>query len=103
MSQLRAFAARRSLACVRSRCLGNGLVAGDIANLEVSLDDPGAAIFELYLRLDVLRALSGIQRIDEHRIFFCDETAPHLARARELVVVGIELLVQDKKALHLRV
>ena len=47
--------------------------------------------------------LAAVQRVDQHRVLLGDEAAAHLARARELVVVGIELLVQDQEAAHLRV
>ena len=51
----------------------------------------------------MLDALSAVERIDQHAILLRDEAAPHLARAGELVVVGIELLVQDQKPTDLRV
>ena len=64
---------------------------------------PRAAVLELDERLDVLDRRARVERVDQHRVFFGDEAAAHLARARQLVVVGIELLVQDQEAVHLRV
>ena len=46
--------------------------------------------------------LPRVQRVDEHRVLLGDEAAAHLARARELAVVGIELLVQHQEAVDLR-
>ena len=48
-------------------------------------------------------ALPRVQRLDQHRVLLGDEAAAHLARARQLVVVGVELLVQHQEAVDLRV
>src|SRR6187455_3246061 len=61
---------------------------------EVRRDLAGAAVLEPDLRLDVLDRPAAVERVDEHRVLVRDEAAAHLARARQLVVVGIELLVQ---------
>src|SRR4029453_241547 len=63
----------------------------------------GPPVLEAHQCLDVLRLPSSVQRIDQRRIFFRDIAAPHLARTRELVVVGIEFLVQDQEAVNLRI
>ena len=52
---------------------------------------------------DVLDAASGVQRVDQPGVFLRDESAPHLARARQLVIVRVELLVQYQEAAHLRI
>jgi hypothetical protein len=48
-------------------------------------------------------ALPLVQRVDQHRVFFGDELAAHLAGAGQLVVVRVELLVQHQEAVDLRV
>src|SRR5258706_1842541 len=68
---------------------------------EIRGDNAGATILELHLRLDVLHAPACIQRVEQHCVLLRDEAAAHLARARELVVVRIELLVQDEEAVDL--
>ena len=45
--------------------------------------------------------LAAVQRVDQHLVLLGDEAAPHLARARQLAVVGVELLVQDQEAADL--
>ena len=47
-----------------------------------------------------LRAV--VERVDQRRVALGDEAAAHLARARQLAVVGVELLVQDQEAPDLR-
>jgi len=51
----------------------------------------------------VLRRHAAVQRVDQRRVLLGDEVAADLARAGELVVVRIELLVQHQEAVHLRV
>src|SRR6476646_10645322 len=74
-----------------------------VLDAQVGGHQAGAPVLELDERLDVLDRTAGVERIDQHAVFFGDESAPHLARARQLVVVGIELLVQDQEAAHLRI
>src|SRR5450755_2230263 len=69
---------------------------------KVGRNHAAAAILELDQRLDVLHVPVRIQRFDQHAILFGNEVAAHLARARQLVVVRIELLVQDDETVHLR-
>src|SRR5215831_12097924 len=90
--------------------VGSGSLAGRaggqrlrVSDFEIGGHASGATVFEFDLRLDVLHRLAAIQRVDQHGIFLRDESAAHLARAGELVVVRIELLVQDQEAAHLRV
>src|SRR5438552_7418226 len=61
----------------------------------------GPPILESHLRLDDAALHARIEGVDHGRVFLADETAAHLARARELAVVGIELLVQDHEAMDL--
>ena len=57
----------------------------------------------LHLRLDVLRrSCRAYSASISTRVLLGDEAAAHLARAGQLVVVGVELLVQDQEAVHLR-
>ena len=74
-----------------------------IVDSQVGSDDARPTVLELDERLDVLDVASCVQRVDQHRVLLGDEAATHLARARQLVVVGIELLVQDQEPLHLRI
>src|SRR6516225_7452912 len=69
---------------------------------EIGGDDSRSTVLELHLRLDVLHAPAVVERADQHRVLLRDEAAPDLARAGELVVIRVELLVQDQKAMDLR-
>src|SRR5512141_2418537 len=68
---------------------------------EIGADIAGAAILEAHLRLDDAALDSGIERIDDGGVFLRDEATPHLARAGELAVVGVQLLVQDHESVDL--
>ncbi len=48
----------------------------------------------------LLRAV--VERRDQRRVAVGDDGAAHLLRARQLAVVGVELLVQDQEAPDLR-
>src|SRR5262249_55814001 len=52
-----------------------------------------AAVLEAHLRFDEAARLAGIERADERRVLFRDVAPANLASARELAVVGVELLV----------
>src|SRR3954465_1724635 len=80
-----------------------GREGSGFGDLQVGRDLAGAAVLIAHLRLDVHALAAVVQRRDERRIFFSDEAPAHLARARQLLVVGIELLVQDQEAMDLRV
>src|SRR5512143_3997065 len=73
-----------------------------VDDLEVRRDDAPAPILELDLGLDVLDIPAAVERVDQHRVLLGDEAAAYLARAGQLVVVRIELLVQDQEPVHLR-
>ena len=72
------------------------------ADLQIGADDRGAAILERHLRLDRHRRAVGIQRRDQRAIAFGDGAPAHLARAGQLAIIGIQLLVQDQEASDLR-
>src|SRR5436305_693169 len=80
-----------------------GREGSGFGDLQVGRDLAGAPVLIAHLRLDVHALAAVVQRRDERRIFFPDEAPAHLARARQLLVVGIELLVQDQEAMDLRV
>src|SRR5213078_2488881 len=44
----------------------------------------------------------AVEGLDEGRVLLADGTAAHLARPRDLLVVGVELLVQDQELADLR-
>src|SRR5450759_4711909 len=70
---------------------------------QVGADLAAAPVLELDLRLDELRRLARVERVDQHAVLLRDETAAHLARARQLVVIRIEFLVQDLSLIHIRI
>src|SRR5438132_10267114 len=88
---------------IASRRLRERSAVRDVDDPQVRVHYPGSAVLELDLRLDVLRGLAGVESVDQYRVLLRDEIAPHLARACQLVVVRIELLVQDQKAPNLRI
>ena len=57
---------------------------------------------ERHLGRDVRRRRSVIEGLDQRRVSFGDVAAAELLRARQFVVVRIELLVQDEEAADLR-
>src|SRR5258707_11596080 len=59
---------------------------------QVGRDLACAPVLVAHLRLDVHALAAVVQRRDERRILFSDEAPAHLARPRQLFVVGIELL-----------
>src|SRR5258706_732455 len=74
-----------------------------VVDREVGGDLAGAPVLVAHLRLDVHRAAAVVERVDQGLVLLADMAAPHLARAGELAVVGIELLVQHDEAVDLRV
>src|SRR6266850_62049 len=62
-----------------------------------------AAVLETHLGLDEAARLVRVEGIDQHGVFLGDVAAAHLARARELAVVGVELLLQYEETVDLRV
>src|SRR5690242_631197 len=74
----------------------------DVVDGELGLERALAAVLEGHLGRDLSRPGARIERIDQLLEALADEAAAHLARARELAVIGVELLVQDEKAVDLR-
>src|SRR5450432_1844452 len=62
------------------------------ADLEVGLEHALAAVLERHRGLDVRAVASVVERRDQRRVALADEAPPHLARPRQLAVIGIELL-----------
>src|SRR5437868_2991057 len=91
---------RRSIA---SRCLSRGHGRKGLRRGERKLgaDHAGAPVLEAHLRLDYAALGAGIERIDHRRVLLADVAAAHLARARELAIVRVQLLVQDDEAVDL--
>src|SRR5881394_2859717 len=77
------------------RCLG-------VADLEVGLERSLASVLEGHLCRDLCALAAGIECVDERPEPLGDEAPTHLARAGELAVIGVELLVQDQEAMDLR-
>src|SRR5690348_11237740 len=61
---------------------------------QIGRESAGPAVLVLHLRFDMYAFFSCIQGIHQRGVFLADEAAAHLARARQLAVVRIELLVQ---------
>src|SRR5882672_6637704 len=74
-----------------------------LQDAQVRGDGADAAILEAHLGLDEAARLARIERIDERRVLLGDVTAAHLARARQLAVVRVQLLVKHEKTPDLRV
>src|SRR3990172_1505988 len=74
-----------------------------VADLEVGRERAGAPVLVAYLRLDVHVFAAAVERLHQGGVLLGDEPPPHLARARELLVVGIEILVQDQETVDLGV
>ena len=73
-----------------------------VDDLQVGRDRAGAAVLERHLRSRCsCSRLAAVERVDQHAVLLADEAAPDLARARQLAVVGVELLVQDQEAADL--
>src|SRR5215475_4121162 len=64
---------------------------------ERGLDPLRGAVLEPYLRVDVDVRPSGIDRTDDVAVFVGNDVAADLAGARQLAVVGIELLIKKQK------
>src|SRR5512138_1340577 len=63
-------------------------------------DDAGLAGFVDDLRLHGDARPALVDRLDDRRIALLDDIAAQLARARDLAVVGVELLVQTDEGPH---
>src|SRR5215468_7002846 len=70
---------------------------------EIRRDRARAPILEFHQRLDVLNGLPAVKRVDQRSVLLRHEPSPDLAGAGELLVVGIELIVQDEEPPDLRI
>src|SRR5215831_5624773 len=68
-----------------------------VADFDASGEHALAAVLERYLRGNIGLARAVIERRDQRRITFRDETTAHLLGARDFAVVGIELFMQNEK------
>src|ERR1700730_11844376 len=71
---------------------GGRFAYGHVADLEPGRDRAGAAVLEGDLGRDVRLDRAVIKRRHQRRVTLSDEAAADLQGARELAVVGIELL-----------
>ena len=89
-------------AASRMGCSGARGIGLHVDDAHVALDDALAAVLERHLGGDVALLGAVVERLDERPVAIGDEGAAHLLRARQLAVVGVELLVQDQEAPDLR-
>src|SRR5690348_13353304 len=75
---------------------------GRVADLDLGPERALPPVLEGDLALDARRRGVGVERVDERPVALADEAAPHLAGARQLAVVGVELLRQQQEAADLR-
>src|SRR5436190_20913855 len=73
-----------------------------VADREVGRDHAAAPVLVLDLHLDVRALAAVVERGHQRAVLLGDRAAPHLAGARQLAIVGVELLVQDEEAMDLR-
>src|ERR671932_611391 len=73
-----------------------------VHDLHARRDDALAAVLEGDLGRYVGLGRAVVEGLDQRRVALGDEAAADFLGARELAVVGVELLVQDKEAFHLR-
>src|SRR6188508_3035723 len=85
----------------RSRCAPDRREGLGVDDLQRRRDLADATVLEADGGLDELLGLARIEGIDQHVVALADEAAPDLRRARQLAVVGVELLVQDQEAADL--
>ena len=72
------------------------------ADFQVGVNGVRAAVLEGHGRRDLAMVLVRIKGGDQVAVAFGDDTAPNLAGARQLAVVGVQFLVQDQEPLDLR-
>src|SRR5579859_7090517 len=80
------------------RGLRDRRVASEVYHPKCCANALGGAVLEADHRVDRYRALSPIDGVDDVGVFFVDDATADLARARELAVVGVELLVEQQKS-----
>src|SRR5258708_29502635 len=84
-----------------SRRGGGGGGGFRVADLELGREPAGAPVLEGDLAVDMRGLGARVERVDERLEALGDEGAAHLARAGELAVIRVELLVQDEAAADL--
>src|SRR5690606_11461991 len=72
-----------------------------VDDLEVRRHGAGPAVLEAHLGLDETVVAAVVQGLHQRAVLLGDEAPAHLARAGELAVVGIQLLVQDEESVDL--
>src|SRR5687767_4080846 len=92
--------ARSTLGGLPRRFRGKGL---RVADLEVRRESTRAPVFVAHARFDMDALLVVVQGLDQRPVLLADEAPPDLARAGELLVVRVQLLVQDQEAVDLGV
>ena len=73
-----------------------------VADAHVGPHGAGAAVLVGDLGLDLHDVALRVERLDQRRVLLGDEAPAHLARAGDLLVVGVELLVQQEEPADLR-
>src|SRR5574337_581575 len=77
-------------------------IASDLHDAQLALGDAGLAGLVDDLRLHRHARVPGVDGVDDRRVTFLDDIAAQLAGARDLAVVGVELLVQADEAAQLQ-
>src|SRR5437773_1171663 len=74
----------------------------DVLDLDPRLDGglPAVLVGDGRGQLDLV--LARVERVDHRSVFLGDEAPPHLARARDLGVVGLQVLGEEEEALDAR-
>src|SRR6185369_3162079 len=81
-----------------------GLLEGEglsVSDSDVRRHYAASAILELHRCLDVLLLKSAVESVDQHCVLLVDEAPPYLVGSRQLIIVGVEFLVQDQVAADL--
>src|SRR3989454_10667254 len=82
---------------------GGGREGLGVGDLQIGGDLAGTPVLVAHLSLDMHGLAAVVKGGDQRGVLFADVAPAHLARARELLVVGVELLVQDDEAVDLRI
>src|SRR5438105_6921370 len=73
-----------------------------LLDADVGPDGGRAAVLVGHLGFDLRPVARAVERLDQGLVLAGDVAATDLARARDLLVVGVELLVQDQEPPDLR-
>src|SRR2546430_17542886 len=80
------------------RGLRDRILTLEIDHGERGADALGGAVLEADHGIDRNVALAAIDGIDDAGVFLVDDAAAHFSRPGQLAVVGIELLIEQKKS-----